>query len=41
MKTLQAVLDTNVSVAALRSRREASFELLRLVADGRGQLPLR
>lgn len=40
MKPLQAVLDTNVLVAALRSRRGASFELLRLVADGRWQLHL-
>jgi predicted nucleic acid-binding protein len=31
VKTLETVLDTNVLIAALRSRRDASFELLRLV----------
>ena|SRR5205807_1643359 len=36
----QVVLDTNVLVAALRSRRGASFELLRLVGDDRWQLHL-
>ena len=40
MKPLHAVLDTNVLVSALRSRRGASFELLRLVADGRWRLHL-
>ncbi len=35
---LHAVLDTNVLVAALRSRRGASFELLRLLGEGRWQL---
>jgi putative PIN family toxin of toxin-antitoxin system len=38
VKTLEAVLDTNVLIAALRSRRGASFELLRLVGDPRWQL---
>jgi len=36
----QIVLDTNVLIAALRSRRGASFELLRLVGDERWQLHL-
>lgn len=36
----QIVLDTNVIIAALRSRRGASFELLRLVGDERWQLHL-
>ncbi len=34
----QIVLDTSVVIAALRSRRGASFELLRLVGDERWQL---
>lgn len=36
----QIVLDTSVLIAALRSRRGASFELLRLVGDQRWQLHL-
>jgi putative PIN family toxin of toxin-antitoxin system len=36
----QVILDTNVLIAALRSRRGASFELLRLVGDERWQLHL-
>ena len=36
--SLEAVLDTNVLIAALRSRRGASFELLRLVGDPRWRL---
>jgi putative PIN family toxin of toxin-antitoxin system len=38
MTPLQAVLDTSVLIAALRSRRGASFELLRLVGDARWRL---
>jgi putative PIN family toxin of toxin-antitoxin system len=38
--TYQIVLDTNVLIAALRSRRGASFQLLRLVGDERWQLHL-
>lgn len=40
MKPLETVLDTNVLIAALRSRRGASFELLRLVDDERWRLHL-
>jgi putative PIN family toxin of toxin-antitoxin system len=40
VKTLETVLDTNVLIAALRSRRGASFDLLRLVGDQRWQLHL-
>jgi predicted nucleic acid-binding protein len=40
VKTLETVLDTNVLIAALRSRRGASFELLRLVGDPRWHLHL-
>jgi predicted nucleic acid-binding protein len=40
MNPLEAILDTNVLIAALRSRRGASFELLRLVANERWQLHL-
>jgi putative PIN family toxin of toxin-antitoxin system len=40
MNTLETVLDTNVLIAALRSRRGASFELLRLVGDKRWRLHL-
>jgi putative PIN family toxin of toxin-antitoxin system len=40
VKTLETVLDTNVLIAALRSRRGASFELLRLVGDRRWKLHL-
>ena len=36
----QVVLDTSVLIAALRSRRGSSFELLRLVGDERWQLHL-
>lgn len=36
----QIVLDTSVFISALRSRRGASFELLRLVGDERWQLHL-
>jgi putative PIN family toxin of toxin-antitoxin system len=36
----QVVLDTNVLVAALRSRRGASHRLLRLIGDGRWQMNL-
>ncbi len=37
---IDVVLDTSVLVAALRSRRGASFELLRLVGDTRWRLHL-
>src|SRR5438874_2015094 len=37
---LEAVLDTNVLIAGLRSRRGASFELLRLVGNERWRLHL-
>jgi putative PIN family toxin of toxin-antitoxin system len=37
---LDIVLDTSVLIAALRSRRGASFELLRLVGDERWRLHL-
>jgi putative PIN family toxin of toxin-antitoxin system len=40
MKALEAVLDTNVLIAALRSRRGASFELIRQVGDPRLHLHL-
>jgi putative PIN family toxin of toxin-antitoxin system len=40
MNPLEAVLDTNILIAALRSRRGASFELLRLVGDPRWRLHL-
>lgn len=39
-RPFQIVLDTNVLISALRSRRGASFELLRLVGDVRWQLHL-
>lgn len=39
-KVFQVVLDTNVLVAALRSRRGASHRLLRLVGDQRWQINL-
>jgi putative PIN family toxin of toxin-antitoxin system len=39
-RTYQVILDTNVLIAALRSRHGASFELLRLVGDERWQLHL-
>ena len=35
MKPLQVVLDTNVVVSALRSRRGTSFQVLRSVGSGR------
>lgn len=37
---IHAVLDTNVLVSALRSKRGASFELLRRVGDARWRLHL-
>jgi predicted nucleic acid-binding protein len=40
MKLYEAVMDTSVLIAALRSRRGASFELLRRVGDGRWRLHL-
>jgi putative PIN family toxin of toxin-antitoxin system len=40
VKSLDIVLDTNVLIASLRSRRGASFELLRLVGDPRWRLHL-
>ena len=40
MNNLETVLDTNVLIAALRSRRGASFELLRLIGDARWRLHL-
>lgn len=40
MKVLETVLDTSVLIAALRSRRGASFEVLRLVGDPRWRLHL-
>jgi putative PIN family toxin of toxin-antitoxin system len=40
MNPLETVLDTNVLIAGLRSRRGASFELLRLVGDERWRLHL-
>jgi len=36
--SLEVVIDTNVLIAALRSRRGASFELLRWVGDPRWRL---
>jgi putative PIN family toxin of toxin-antitoxin system len=38
MKTFQIVLDTNVLVSALRSKRGASFRLLRLLEDSRFEI---
>jgi predicted nucleic acid-binding protein len=40
MKTLETVLDTNVLIAALRSRRGASFELLWQVGQEHWRLHL-
>jgi len=40
VKPLQVVIDTNVLVAALRSRRGASHRLLKLVGDDRFELNL-
>jgi putative PIN family toxin of toxin-antitoxin system len=37
---MRAVMDTNVLVAALRSRRGASFEVVRLLREGRWTLVL-
>lgn len=39
-KVYQVVLDTNVLVAALRSRRGASYRLLRLIGDPRWRINL-
>ena len=36
--SLEVIIDTNVLIAALRSRRGASFELLRQVGDARWRL---
>ncbi len=41
MKPLKTVQDTNVLIAALRSRRGALYEVLRLVAYERWRLKLR
>lgn len=38
MKPYRIVIDTNVLVSALRSRRGASFALLRLLGDGRFEI---
>ena len=38
MKPLQAVVDTNVVLSALRSKRGASYRLLNLVGDPRWQM---
>jgi predicted nucleic acid-binding protein len=38
MKTFQIVIDTNVLVSALRSKRGASFRLLRLLGDSRFEI---
>ena len=40
MKPFHVVLDTNVLISALRSRRGASFELLRQIGDARWRLHL-
>lgn len=40
MNKLDVVVDTNVLIAALRSRKGASFELLRLIGDERWRLHL-
>ena len=40
MNPIETVLDTNVLIAALRSQRGASFELLRHVGDERWRLHL-
>lgn len=40
MKALQAVVDTNVILSALRSRKGASFRLLSLLGDPRWKLHL-
>jgi putative PIN family toxin of toxin-antitoxin system len=40
MKSLEVVLDTNILVAGLRSRRGAAFKLLSLVDSGRFRLNL-
>jgi putative PIN family toxin of toxin-antitoxin system len=38
MKTFQIVIDTNVLVSALRSRKGTSFRLLRLLGDSRFEI---
>ncbi len=38
MKTYQIILDTNVLLAGLRSRRGASYKLLTILNDNRWQL---
>lgn len=38
MKSVQIVMDTNVLVSALRSKRGASFRLLRLLGDSRFEI---
>jgi putative PIN family toxin of toxin-antitoxin system len=38
MKTFQIVIDTNLIVSALRSKRGASFRLLRLLGDSRFEI---
>ena len=38
MKTFQVVIDTNLIVSALRSKRGASFRLLRLLGDSRFEI---
>jgi len=38
MKTFQIVIDTNVLVSALRSKRGASFRLLHLLGDSRFEI---
>jgi putative PIN family toxin of toxin-antitoxin system len=38
MKTFQIVIDTNVLMSALRSKRGASFRLLRLLGDSRFEI---
>ena len=40
MPVLQVVIDTNVLIAALRSKRGASHRLLRMIGDERWQLNL-
>ena len=40
MPVYQVVVDTNVLIAALRSRRGASYRLLSLIGDGRWQVNL-
>ncbi|MBC8526475.1 MAG: putative toxin-antitoxin system toxin component, PIN family [Candidatus Cloacimonetes bacterium] len=40
MKTYQIIIDTNVLVAALRSKQGASFQLLKLLMDGDERLQI-